>query len=305
MNRSPQKKSLTQFLSFYLLVFVLFFSAYSFLNWLLTIKMSIITFDTSWIDLIIPSLIAFVLSYFVFRTRIAQFNYTSKSTQIILFFLIPASLAIPIAASQDYIKDVFYSIQEVEKPSDVSTFPDERFFRIHSYFIVADRFSVSQLIENVNIGSRRHNLPALRVQQFYFVPIYDDRGKLDKMTNLGLGLSFERSIQKSLSADQRQDFIKKSAAAIQQDFEQYDFYKDSYFEVIKTTQEAVYGLTAASTSLYVERGKTPTILVKRYGSFKKRIEKEAQKSLIVIAISILATLTYLISFNRAEPSTGN
>ena len=117
----------------YILVFVLTFLGYTFLNWYLTIKTQLLEINEKYVNYWIPIGICYLLTFFIFNPLVKDAKLKEKATRVSLWLIIPFSIGIPLALSQIYFKDKSYSIISVDKPNDILNYKNERFFKINDW----------------------------------------------------------------------------------------------------------------------------------------------------------------------------
>jgi hypothetical protein len=272
----------------YLGVFVLFFISYTFIDWLLTTKTRILNINNSTIDLIIPLILGIAVSLIVFRPFLKKLNWGKKAKEIVLNLFIPFTISVPVAFSQQYFRDINYSLIEVDKPADVLKYPGERFFKIHSFFVDSSRcFIIYEKHESGNMGT------TLNVSNYTVFPMYTDSSERNKLSVVAFGIPFKTTMSNALLQRKFQAYrIKEFNEKCLMDIMSYDFYEADYFEKQLNTKDADYFKEAWSHNESIDKKATPTILIKKTGTID-RLYQEDQK-MVVWSIGICGGLALLV-----------
>ena len=132
-------------LRIYFITYVIFFLVYSFLNWFLTTKTTIISADEKYLNFYIPWILCLILSYWLFKPILAKLDWNTDLNYFILCVLLPLCMVVPIASSQNYFKEISQIIIEIEKikakakPIKVVSVPS------HKYSSVASKVEITNL----------------------------------------------------------------------------------------------------------------------------------------------------------------
>lgn len=286
----------------YLIVFILTFISYTFVNWFLSTHFEL-GINENYLDFWIPALVCAVLTYIYLRPLVKELNYTEKGADFLLWFILPFSMWTPIAFSQEYFKDISYGVVSIDKPSEVFEHPSERFFKIKNFTIAPDNYFI---IREKHTSGR--NGTTLNVSNFYIVPMYDDTIAMnsDTLTSIGYGVRFSTSMHngffdKKEQEPKIQEFNKTSA----KEYEQYNFYHADYFEKISNTDDATYFTEAAERNRNFDHNRKPTILVSKNGTIADLYENGKNMFIYstIISLGIGLTVLFLVNmFNDRSPA---
>jgi hypothetical protein len=279
--------------------------SYTCVNWFVSTH-----FDTGinddYTNFWIPALICAVLTYIYLRPLVKEQHYTEKGADFLLWFILPFTMWIPIAFSQDYFRDISYSVVTIDKPSDAFKYPSERFFKIKSFAVEPNNYFIIR--EKHTSGK---NGTTLNVSNYYIVPMYDDTMKTytDTGTSIGYGVKFQTSMHNGFFSKKEQEpkieeFNEESA----KEYEEYDFYEADYFEKISNTDDATYFTEAADRNRYFDHNHKPTIFVSKNGTIGDLYENGKNmfiySTLISLGIGLLSM--YLVNvFNDRSPAANS
>lgn len=286
----------------YLTVFASTFISYTFFNWFVSTHLDT-AINNNYLNLWIPALICGILTYIYLRPEVKRQNYTERGTDFLLWFIIPFTLWIPIAFSQDYFKDISYNVISIDKPSDVIKHPSERFFKIKTFTVKSDNYFIIR--EKHTSGK---NGTTLNVSNYYIVPMYDDTNSysFNSITSFGYGVRFTTSMHNGFFDNKEQQlkieaFNEKSA----KDFGEYDFQAADYFERVVNTDQATYFTEAANHNQYFDHNRKPTIFVSKSGTIDD-LYKRGQNMFLystLISLSIGLISMFLVNvFNDRSPA---
>lgn len=281
----------------YLLIFVLTFAGYTFLNWFTSLHFDL-TIHKNYVDFWIPAVICYILTYFIFRPLLKKLGYKKKATDFLLWCLIPFTIWIPIAFSQGYFKDISYNIVTIDKPKDLDKYPNERFFKIRNFVVdTAKHFLIKERHTSGKYGS------TLNLNSYFVIPMFDDttQKKNNQISKVGYGVKFHKSFNNGLLFNDGQE--EKVAAFRQKskkDFSKYDFYKVGYFEKIKNTDDAKYLLEAESYNSSFDKTAGNIVLMNRSGTIQDLYKKGKKMFLYSTLVCLSIGLITLYFVNRYQ-----
>lgn len=286
----------------YLTVFVLIFTSYTLINWFLSTHFDL-GINENYLNFWIPALVCAVLTYIYLRPLVNELSYTEKGADFLLWFILPFTMWIPIAFSQEYFKDISYGVVPIDKPSEVFKYPSERFFKIKSFAVEPDNYFIIR--ERHTSGK---NGTTLNVSNYYIVPMYDDTivNNGDTKTSIGYGVRFSTSMHNGIFSKKEQEpKIKEFNERSANEYEEYNFYKADYFEKISNTDDASYFTEAAERNRNFEHNRKPTILVSKNGTIADLYENGENMFIYSTLISLGIGLTALFlvnTFNDRSPA---
>ena len=280
----------------YIIVFILFYLIYSSINWYLNIY-GIYRLSGVFI-FILPGLIGLILSFLIFKPIVKLLRYKFyKTSNFILWFIIPFSLGLSVSFSQDYFINSHYKLIHISKPSEIFNHKNERFFKIDKYFI--NKFNYYYIYyDSQNKGD-------LHVNSYFILPIYDDSTNTTLSTNIGCGQKIVNITHFGwFDKEPKNAVIEKLVKINVNDFKKTDFYSDGYFELVTNTDDLECYLEGWNHHHYLTKLCEPTIIEKKSGTFIDRLNRDFKKALLGTSISfIIAIILLIIShyFKKLKP----
>jgi hypothetical protein len=171
----------------YILVFVLFYAAYSFLNWYFTTRTGLVQWNKIITNFVIPFVLIYFPVYIFFNRPVSGLAVNAKLKEALVWVILPFSISIPTALSQQYFKDISYGLIQVKYPEEVKLHPKERFFSIRNYEVQKEDFVVYE--------KEKERRRSRKLYHLYLAPLYAD-SQLAKMgkAKLAYGLVYSTRI---------------------------------------------------------------------------------------------------------------
>jgi len=280
-----------------MLCFLLTFVGYSFINRYIALHVET-GIDEAYLNLWIPLLVCYALSLFVFRPFMKQLNYKKEASAFLSGLLIPLSIGLPLAFSQEYVKDLGYKVITIDKPKNLDKYPSERFFKINHFVVDPSRYA---LIQEKYISGR--NGSRLNLNSYFIIPVFDDTIQQNsyRASRVGYGIKFSRSLNNDIFVNDRQEEeVTAFRKRVKEDFHNYNFYNAGYFEKIKNTSDAKYFLEAESRSAVFEKEPGNIVLIGRTGTIQELHTKEKNKFLYTTLICLPIGLVSLFFIDRYQ-----
>lgn len=277
---------------------MVFFIGYSFLNRFLTTKSGLIKIDNDYSNFWIPILIIYIPTFFILRPAIKKSGFSTNIQDGLLWALLPFSISIPTAFSQQYIKDITYQVIEVDSPDKILSYPKERFFKIKSYYVNRNDFTVFK--ERHVSGGRSKSL---KVNNYYIAPMYSD--SVNKFSKIAYGIIYSTSLNHGLLfRDEQPDKIRKFNAESEHKFSTFDFNSVIFFEKQLDSEDEKNFAASWQNNSFLSKLETPTVLVGKNETFSDLLRKGRKMTLYSIFISLTITICLLMIFNhyKKEPS---
>lgn len=282
----------------YLTLFAVFFIGYSFLNWLLTTKTGLIKVDKDYSNFWVPFTIIYIPTFFILRPLIKKSSFRPKTKDGLLWVLLPFSISIPIAFSQQYFKDISYQVISISNPDETLLHTNERFFKIKKYYVNRSDFSLFKE-RHVSGGKSK----SLKVNNYYVAPLYSDSSK--NVFKVAYGIKYATSINYGLlfrdeAPQKTEEFNIKS----EKEFADFDFYNTTFFERQMDSEDEVNFNSAWRQNAKLMASNTPIILVPKNESFGSLLSRGRNMTIFSILISLTITIGLLFIFNhyQAKPS---
>jgi hypothetical protein len=282
----------------YLTLFSVFFIGYSFQNWLLTTKTGLIKIDKDYSNFWIPFIIVYIPTFFILRPLIKKSSFRPKTKDGLLWALLPFSISIPTAFSQQYFKDISYQVVSINNPDETLLHPNERFFKVKTYHVNRSDFS---LFKERHVSGVKGK--SLKVNNYYIAPLYSDTS--NQVFKVAYGVKYATSINYGLlfrdeAPQKTEEFNIKS----DKEFSNYDFYNSTLFERLMDSEDEVNFNAAWRQNNKLMESNNPIILVPKNESFGSLLSSGRNMTILSILISLTITIGLLFVFNhyRTKPS---
>ncbi len=214
-----------------------------------------------------------------------------KTKDALLWTLLPFSIGIPTALSQQYFKDMSQDVINVDNPGETLKHPNKRFFKIRSFLINRNDFTLFK--------ERHARRRSLKVNNYYIAPLYSDEGH--QATNVAYGIKFSTSLNNGLFFKDQQpkkiwEFNIKSAS----EFTFYDLDSVIYFERQIDSEDAYNFANAWRQNKLFDNTQTPIILVPSKEPFCKLLKrgKGMMAYSLLISLTITLTLLYILDYYK-------
>ena len=130
----------SKILKVYLILFISLFIGYSYINTLFAKEFEMTLVDKSVVNYLIPSVVATLLTFFLYRSIIKQLTINQRELNLLIWIVIPQSVAIPIGVSQGYFREMNSRVIEITTPEEIMLYPNENFFTIQKRYIYNTTF---------------------------------------------------------------------------------------------------------------------------------------------------------------------
>jgi rhomboid protease GluP len=275
----------------YLTLFAVYYIGYSFLNWLLTIKTSIVRIDEGYSNFWIPFSLIYIPAYFILRPKINQSNFKNNIKNGLIWGIFPFSIAIPTAFSQPYFKDVSYNVIDINTPAETHLHPNERFFKVKTFYINRNDF---KLFKERHVSGGRSK--SLKVNNYYIAPIYSDEKR--HPTNVAYGIKFSTSLNHGLLfRKQEPKKIWEFNIHAASEFTFYDLDSVTYFSKQIDSKDAYNFAEAWRENKLLDNTHTPVVLVPSKEPFSKLLQRGKNLTIYFVLISLTVAIGLLLIFD--------
>jgi len=100
--------SFLKLLTTYTIVFIVFYTLYTALNWFLIVRLHV-PVSGELVDFWIPCILGFIISYFYLTPIVKRLKIRKNAASALNWFILPVTLGLAVTFSQNYYKDRSYS----------------------------------------------------------------------------------------------------------------------------------------------------------------------------------------------------
>ncbi len=275
----------SRILKIYLILFVSFFIGYSYLHYLFVKEINSLGFDNFYVSYLIPIVIVSILTFILYRPIIKQLTINKRELEVLIWIIIPHSIAIPIGVSQGYFREMNSRVIEITTPDEVMLYPDEIFFTIQKYYIHRSEFSAFQE-QKSGRGSN------LSVCNYYIVPLYTD--SISRKFKVTCGIYYSTTVNNGLffldEVDQRIDEFNNNSV---KNILDYNFSDIKFFERQIDKDQISNFQSAWMYNKSREQTKNPVVLVPQQEEFTNFLSGKRNIAVITTIISLIVAILFL------------
>lgn len=248
----------------FLIIAISFILGYTFLHWILFIKAEI-PLKEDIVNFWLPFGLPFIPITLWLRPRIKLLNFSNENSSFGFQFLACLAIAIPTIIAQTYLISATGKLTHVENISIINKIEKTKYYSIDKYFIDKQRIAVY----NTATVSGKHN-EDFNMLIYVALPIFEsikDRTKTE--CKFWLGKKYSERISNRLSENEKNIKFKEFAQQKQKEFEETDFDKFEYLEVIGNTEDHDEFIIAIENSKNVI-GDKPMLFEAQFEPFENR-----------------------------------
>lgn len=243
----------------FLFIAVGFILLYTFLNWLLVMKLGLIHFNENAINIYLPLILSLIPISIWLRPRVRLIQFPQKSAaflSILFYLLMIITMAVPTIIAQRCLLFAANELIHLSTIDEISNKPGSRFFTVSNYYIDKRRMGIYHSISTFTVKKVEH----FHCNIYISCPVYSGTTVLSQFPHAWIGVSYQTRI------DNQQDQETKMRLW-------NDFYQDSvnafksgnisfqYLDKIGVTPERTGFIKAAQKSGYTDPAQPIIVLV--------------------------------------------
>lgn len=289
-------KEFKKIITLYILSFFGFHLIYSLLNWWLTEHLQIVHVNEKYTDVLIPIILCFLISYIVFLPLIKKINFHEKISNFTIWILIPLSIGMSTALSQNYYKNYNDKAITIEKTTDILNYPNEKYFYVKKFFVAKDQAHI--LKQSHTSGKRRRTLV---VSHYITSAMYNDSTEQNTPAKVGYGIHNTERIFNNQRKEKKEIEIQKFDSTSFQDYHNHNFYSSNLFQRHFDSDDAKYFNESWTRNSHSDKNSPPIVIEKlnRKLADIKNNDREIALYASVISLSIgLVLLTFFELIKR-------
>lgn len=216
----------------FVLIAIGFILTYTLLHWLLFIKAGVplkedivkfwLPFGLPWIPILIW-----------LRPRIKLLNFKNDNASFGYQFLASIAIAIPTIITQEYLVTATGKLTQLDNISQITKSEQTKYYSLKNYYIDKQHIAV----QNTASVTGKHN-ENFNMLIYVAMPILKNNADtLKSEQKYWLGKEYNERISNRLSDQEKDDKYKVFAEKCQKEFEETDFSKFTYLEVIGNTED--------------------------------------------------------------------
>lgn len=216
----------------FLIIAVCFITTYTFLHWLLFIKAGI-PLKEDIVKFWLPFGLPFIPILIWLRPRIKLLQFKNDNASFGYQFLACIAIAIPTIIAQEYLVTATGKLTQLDNIAQIEKAEKTKYYSLKNFYIDKQHIAV----QNTATVTGKNNTD-FNMLVYVAMPILNNEADTtnNQITNW-LGKRYSERISNSLSNQEKDDRYKVFAEKCQKEFEETDFSKFNYLEVIGNTED--------------------------------------------------------------------
>jgi rhomboid protease GluP len=234
MNKNTLQKLKLLFIPF-LISSIGFCLIYTFLNWLLFLKLQLFSVKEIIVDFGIPFILPAIPILFYLRPRLKLLNLQKKkggTYSDFYMFILWLAIAIPAVIAQSYIKKATGKLSQVEYVSQISKQEQTKYYKIKRFYLDKTDIGFHTSFEVSGKNNTDFNMSL-----FIVLPIFDKKNNTsDPSCKYWLGVKYDERISNRLDEKEKEDRYEQFLKESQDDFNRKNLNDFVYLERVGNSE---------------------------------------------------------------------
>lgn len=232
MGPHPSKLKLI-FMPF-LVIGIGFISVYSFLNWLLFIKLNIFSMNQEVRNAWLPFILTCLVIYLWIAPRVKLLKLKSLKPDYISLYLLAAGavIIVPTIIAQEYLTTATGKLTELESIRSINMVEQTKFYTVKNYFVSKRNFGTY-----ISAEARGRYNEKLHLTLYLSLPIYLSSIKTAEKPSAWLGMKYSQEINNRLSEGEKENKLSAFIDKSQKDFDSKDVQQFVYLDRIGNSDD--------------------------------------------------------------------
>jgi len=236
MKRLFENENVKRIFVTFLIISVCIVVIYTFLNWLIIIKLQLLSPRETYVDFSIPLFVSFIPNFIWLRPPIKRLypeSMRNKSNAGVAFYLVLANFAIaaPLISAQFWLKSTTGSLSQLDNIKQIQNKNAVKYYTLKTFYIDKNQYGIHSTAE---LSGKRDKDFVIR--SFFSLPILESKeDTLNTTCFAWIGVQFVKTIENRLEQSEKdklfQEFVNESLNEINQT----DFSQLVYLERIGNT----------------------------------------------------------------------
>lgn len=270
------------------IIAICFILVYTFLHWALFIKAGI-PLKEDIVKFWLPFILPFIPILIWLRPRIKLLYFKNENGSFGYQFLACIAIALPTIIAQEYLITATGELTTVENVSQIGKGKKTKYYDLKNYYIDKEHVAVQNTVTVTGKYNNDFNM-------FIYVamPIYDNvTDSSNPAIEFWLGKKYQETISNKLSEREKDDKYKAFADESQKKFDETDFTKFQYLEVLGNSDDHDEFNKAIQKSEY-NKGNQQIVFEAKNEAFKDRNGHKLEWTLGSLAIGFIAYFMFLL-----------
>lgn len=219
----------------FLLSSIGFCALYTFLNWLLIIRLEVISVKEVIVNFGLPIVLPGILMLVYLRPKLKLLNLTTKqgkSRDDLYMIVLWIILFIPVMITQHYVSAAAGTLTELQHISQLDSLPKTKFYSIKDVYIEKNNIGAHTAFEI----SGKHN-ENFDMDIYVVVPMYDNASDTSNAT-AWLGLTYSKTVSNNLEEKEKEEAYQKFAEESQKEFDEADLKQFVYLARVPYSEKS-------------------------------------------------------------------
>jgi rhomboid protease GluP len=300
MQRDLTVKKLNILFIPFLLISISICVGYTFLHWLLVIKLELFSINDIVIEFAGPFVLSLIITLFFFRRRIRILNLKTKAnkTPDFYFAILWISLSVPNIIAQNYLPKVTGKLTLLYSINEIDQHEPSKYYSLTKFGIDKTNIGVNTAIDI----SGKHN-ENFNISVYVVLPIIDNDTE-NARCKAFLGVKYFRSISNRLSSTEKEENYNTLLSIGKYDVEHNNFNDFRYLERIGNNDDKPGYKEAVHQCLKYNRSPAP-ILIAQKEPFEDRLGNQSDWIFISFGISSVIWLMMVLVPKIDRPALRN
>lgn len=219
----------------FLILTICFVALYTFINWLLIIKLNVFNIKEDIINFWLPFGLPWIPILIWLRPRIKLLNLKGGNDNLPFLFMFVAAfaMAIPTIIAQKYIDTATGKLTQIKNISEINGQPPTKYYQFKEYYIDKNFIGVYPSFD----VSGKHN-EYFNMHIYVVLPILSNES--DTITSeclAWMGTEYSKQVSNRLSDDEKDKEYRKFASLSQEDFDKKNFNQFNYLSRIGNNED--------------------------------------------------------------------
>lgn len=134
----------------FLVIAIVCITGYTFLNWLLIVKMELINVNETYINFGVPFVLPWIPIIIWLRPHIKQLKLKQKSGKDSVdfyVFIVSFAICVPTIIAQEYLKTATGKLTQLENAAQIKQHPKTKYYTIKNFYIDKNQIRISRNVE--------------------------------------------------------------------------------------------------------------------------------------------------------------
>jgi len=273
----------------FLLSLIVLLVGYTFLHWIIFIKLEIFQPKEIITNFGIPIFLTGIISWFYLRPRLKILRLKTSRDSLIDLYCIVAwiTLTIPLVISQQYLITSSGKLTKLKTITEISKSAPTKYYSLQSYYIDKNHPGI---FLNTEVGGRNNENLALQI--YAAVPIFEKPSDTASSIPLSwLAVEYSERISNRLTANEKETKFREFTNKSELDFRSKNFSDFKYLDRLRNSDQKVGFTNAVENNKFFKNKSADPIILKGINEpFENRNGNKLRNLTIAVAVGTLIWL---------------